>query len=188
MRTGWAIVPGDRRRFLLHWAVYDSQVNLPVIYLMELEDSGQPALPKDQRRWPEVQAHLMAQSPGRAETADHRQGVRSRISTICIPNACAGSIWGRCIPQRLYPAIRAAAARFCWMRRLAAGAGLGAGLDNRRSAKRTGDRRTRRMVFHCRARGVRTGSVCRARRGNRRDIDAAQHHPAAATVSGIGRA
>ncbi|UWR71861.1 hypothetical protein [Phaeobacter inhibens] len=51
-----------RRRFLLHWAAYDSQVNLPVIYLMELEDSGKVALPKDERRWPEVQAHLMAQA------------------------------------------------------------------------------------------------------------------------------
>ena len=50
-----------RRRFLLHWAAYDSQVNLPVIYMLELEDSGKVALPKDERRWPEVQAHLMAQ-------------------------------------------------------------------------------------------------------------------------------
>lgn len=54
----------DRRRFLLHWAVYDSVTNLPVIYLMELEDTGKIALPKDQSRWPEVQAHLMAQSLG----------------------------------------------------------------------------------------------------------------------------
>lgn len=53
-----------RRKFLLHWAVYDTQVNLPVIYLMELEDTGKTALPKDQRRWPEVQAHLMAQGLG----------------------------------------------------------------------------------------------------------------------------
>jgi hypothetical protein len=51
-----------RRSFLLHWAVYDSQVNLPVIYLLELEDSGRRALPKDQYRWPEVQAHLMGQA------------------------------------------------------------------------------------------------------------------------------
>lgn len=57
-------LPGDRRRFLLHWASYDSQINLPVIYLMELEDSGRTALPKDQRRWPQVQAHLMAQALG----------------------------------------------------------------------------------------------------------------------------
>ncbi|KAJ54979.1 hypothetical protein ACMU_14565 [Actibacterium mucosum KCTC 23349] len=51
-----------RRRFLLHWAVYDSQVNLPVIYLMEVEDTGKRGLPKDEYRWPEVQRHLMAQA------------------------------------------------------------------------------------------------------------------------------
>ncbi len=52
----------DRRKYLLHWAVYDSQVNLPTIYLMEIEDSGGRGLPVDDRRWPEAQAHLMAQS------------------------------------------------------------------------------------------------------------------------------
>ncbi len=54
----------NRRRFLVHWAVYDSQINLPTIYLMEVEDSGRVALPKDERRWPEVQMHLMGQSLG----------------------------------------------------------------------------------------------------------------------------
>ncbi len=53
---------GDRRRYMLHWAVYDSQINLPAIYLMDVEDTGREALTKDERRWPEVQAHLMAQS------------------------------------------------------------------------------------------------------------------------------
>ena len=53
-----------RRRFLVHWAVYDSNENLPTIYLMEVEDTGKTSLPKDQYRWPEVQAHLMAQSVG----------------------------------------------------------------------------------------------------------------------------
>lgn len=53
-----------RRSFRIHWATYDSQVNLPVIYLMELEDSGRIGLPKDERRWPEVQAHLSAQALG----------------------------------------------------------------------------------------------------------------------------
>ena len=57
-------VDTERRRYLLHWSVYDSQINLPVIYLMEVEDTGRTALPKDQHRWPEVQAHLMAQSLG----------------------------------------------------------------------------------------------------------------------------
>jgi len=58
----WMGEAGDRRRYLVHWAVYDTQVNLPVIYLLELEDSGRKALPTDDRRWPEVQAHLMAQA------------------------------------------------------------------------------------------------------------------------------
>lgn len=57
-----ADLEGGRRRFLIHWAVYDSQANLPVIHLMEVEDDGRRALPKDDRRWPAVQAHLMAQS------------------------------------------------------------------------------------------------------------------------------
>ncbi len=51
-----------RRHFLLHWAVYDTQVNLPVVYLLDAEDRGKKALPNDDRRWPMVQAHLMAQS------------------------------------------------------------------------------------------------------------------------------
>ena len=38
-----------------------------MIYLMEIEDTGRTALPKDQRRWPEVQAHLMAQAVGLPE-------------------------------------------------------------------------------------------------------------------------
>ncbi|MDP4893569.1 hypothetical protein [Cypionkella sp.] len=54
-------LPG-RRHFLLHWAVYDTQLNLPVVYLMDVEDSGKKPLPRDDRRWPMVQAHLMAQS------------------------------------------------------------------------------------------------------------------------------
>ncbi|NCO86412.1 MAG: hypothetical protein GW886_07275 [Rhodobacterales bacterium] len=58
----WEGNVGDRRRYLLRWAVYDSQVNLPTVYLMEVGDSGKVGLPKDQRRWPAVQAHLMAQS------------------------------------------------------------------------------------------------------------------------------
>lgn len=61
-RAIWLGNEGTRRRFLVHWAVYDSSLNLPQIYLMELEDTGRVGLPKDSRRWPEVQQHLMAQS------------------------------------------------------------------------------------------------------------------------------
>ncbi|MEP4198474.1 MAG: hypothetical protein ABJL99_22875 [Aliishimia sp.] len=55
---------GDRKSFLIHWAVWDSGLSLPVIYLMEVEDSGRPPLPRDQNRWPMAQAHLMAQAVG----------------------------------------------------------------------------------------------------------------------------
>ena len=58
----WIEDVGDRRHFLLHWAVYDTQVNLPVVYLMDVEDSGKKRLPNDDVRWPQAQAHLMAQS------------------------------------------------------------------------------------------------------------------------------
>ncbi len=58
----WIKTEGERRTYLIHWATYDSQVNLPTVYLMELDDTGKRALPKDQKRWPEAQAHLMAQS------------------------------------------------------------------------------------------------------------------------------
>ncbi len=58
----WLGDVGARRKYLISWAVYDSQTNLPMIYLLELEDSGKTGLPKDERRWPEVQQHLMAQA------------------------------------------------------------------------------------------------------------------------------
>lgn len=52
----------ETRRYLIHWAVYDSETSLPVIYVMVAEDSGRRALPRDERRWPAVQDHLIAQS------------------------------------------------------------------------------------------------------------------------------
>ncbi len=58
----WIEDRGDRKHFLVHWAVYDTQVNLPEVYLLDVEDSGKKPLPNDDRRWPRVQAHLMAQS------------------------------------------------------------------------------------------------------------------------------
>lgn len=57
-----ADLDGGRRRFLLHWGVYDSQINVPIVYLMDVEDTGRRALPKDEGRWPAAQAHLLAQS------------------------------------------------------------------------------------------------------------------------------
>ncbi|MEO0370347.1 MAG: hypothetical protein AAF231_02725 [Pseudomonadota bacterium] len=61
----WLTGIQPRVTYLVHWAVYDSQLNLPTVYLMELEDSGGgKGLPIDGRRWPEVQAHLMGQALG----------------------------------------------------------------------------------------------------------------------------
>ena len=60
----WIEDKGDRRHFLVHWAVYDTQVNLPVVYLLNLEDGGKKRLPNDDYRWPQARAHLMAQSLG----------------------------------------------------------------------------------------------------------------------------
>ena len=60
----WIEDLGPRRHFLVHWAVWDTQVNLPVVYLLDIEDSGRKPLPNDAYRWPEVQHALMAQSVG----------------------------------------------------------------------------------------------------------------------------
>ena len=60
--TGGKKKKAKRRSYLVYWAKYDSEINIPTIYLMEVEDTGRKALPKDERRWPRVQSHLMAQA------------------------------------------------------------------------------------------------------------------------------
>ena len=70
----WLRQGQKRDQYLMHWAVYDSQINLPTIYLMELEDSGNSPLARDERRWPEVQAHLMGQSLGGLKLLTIAQG------------------------------------------------------------------------------------------------------------------
>lgn len=54
----------ERRNYTLHWAAYDGQLNVPVVYMLDVEDSARHPLAKDERRWPEVQHHLMSQSVG----------------------------------------------------------------------------------------------------------------------------
>lgn len=62
-RLAWmGNVVDNRRLYRVHWAVYDSQQNIPLIYILDLEDSGKWPLAKDERRWPRVQSHLTAQS------------------------------------------------------------------------------------------------------------------------------
>jgi hypothetical protein len=60
----WISGEETRRRYLVHWAVWDNQTNLPVVYLMDLEDTGRKPLPNDDQRWPRAQAGLMAQAIG----------------------------------------------------------------------------------------------------------------------------
>lgn len=60
----WIEQVGERRHYLVHWAVWDSQINLPVVYLMDVEDSGRKPLPSDDYRWPPAQAKMLAQSVG----------------------------------------------------------------------------------------------------------------------------
>lgn len=63
-----------RKRYTLHWGVYDTQQNVPTIYLLDLEDSGDTALPRDARRWPAVQAHLTAQASNALKLLTIAQG------------------------------------------------------------------------------------------------------------------
>jgi hypothetical protein len=58
----WLAEGRARREWLVTWSVYDSQANVPVIYLMNLEDSGREPFSTDADRWPAAQQHLMAQS------------------------------------------------------------------------------------------------------------------------------
>ncbi|NPD13854.1 hypothetical protein HOY34_01405 [Xinfangfangia sp. D13-10-4-6] len=60
----WLSGTKARRRYLIHWAVWDSSLNLPVVYLLEVEDAGRRPLPEDAWRWPGIQQKLLAQSMG----------------------------------------------------------------------------------------------------------------------------
>ena len=47
---------------MVRWAVYDSHRNMPNIYLLGLEDSGDQLLQSDEKRWQRLVEHLTAQS------------------------------------------------------------------------------------------------------------------------------
>ena len=78
----WIGTEGDRRQYVVHWAVYDTQSNLPVVYMMNIEDSGKKPLPNDERRWPQVQAHLMAQSMNGLKLLTIAQGFDSDFKSL----------------------------------------------------------------------------------------------------------
>jgi len=79
---GLADAQGGRRRWLIHWGVYDSQLNVPVLYLMDCDDSGRRPLPDDPKRWPEVRAHLLAQSVGALQLLTIAQGFDKDFSSL----------------------------------------------------------------------------------------------------------
>jgi hypothetical protein len=78
----WTHDLGARRAYTLHWAVYDSQTNLPHVYLMEVEDDGPRALPTDTGRWPEAQRHLISQSVGGLKLLTIAQGFDTDFPTL----------------------------------------------------------------------------------------------------------
>ncbi len=71
-----------RRRWLLDWAVYDSQLNVPVIYLMDVDDTGRRPLTEDIKRWSEASAHLMAQSVTGLQLVTIAQGFDRDFATL----------------------------------------------------------------------------------------------------------
>ncbi|MBN2629928.1 MAG: hypothetical protein JXR75_05250 [Rhodobacteraceae bacterium] len=78
----WLEEKNSRRHYLLHWAIYDTQINLPVLYLMDVEDSGRRPLPNDDGRWPQVQHHLMAQSSAGLKLLTIAQGFDTDFDTL----------------------------------------------------------------------------------------------------------
>jgi len=64
-----------RRNYMIHWAAYDSQTNLPTVYILVLEDSGSLALGPDEKRWPRLQSHLSAQSISGLKLLTIAQGI-----------------------------------------------------------------------------------------------------------------
>lgn len=82
--------------FLVQWAVYDSQINLPVIYLMELEDTGRTSLPKDAARSPAARAHLVAQSMAGPKVLTSASGVDKDFDDLhpkCLRRIRVGPIY-----------------------------------------------------------------------------------------------
>ena len=65
----------NRKRYVVHWAVYDSQTNLPVVYIMDIEESGSEPFLQDQDTWPRLQNYLIAQSMSSLKLLTIAQGL-----------------------------------------------------------------------------------------------------------------
>ncbi len=78
----WIEDRNGRRQYLVHWAVYDTQVNLPVVYLMDVEDSAKRPFPNDESRWPRTKQHLMAQSSAGLKLLTIAQGFDKDFASL----------------------------------------------------------------------------------------------------------
>lgn len=50
------------RTWRVDWAVYDTQMNLPIVYMMDIRDTGRIPMTDDPSVWPMLCQHIMAQS------------------------------------------------------------------------------------------------------------------------------
>ena len=53
---------GRRLGWQVDWSVYDTTMNVPVIYLLDVEDTGRYPMPNDASVWPVLCHHLVSQS------------------------------------------------------------------------------------------------------------------------------
>lgn len=65
----------DRLLWRVDWSVYDSDLNLPVIYMMDVEDTGRLAMTEDPAVWSVLSRHLMAQSTMKLDMNTIARGV-----------------------------------------------------------------------------------------------------------------
>ena len=92
-------------------------------------------MPKDERRWPEVQAHLMAQALAGLKLVTIAKGFDEDFDDLA-PQAPAPLSRGADVFLGLYGAVRAAAREVLEEAERARGPGLGAGLDPGGTGKR----------------------------------------------------
>jgi hypothetical protein len=130
-------LPNGRRHFLVHWAVYDTQMNVPVVYLMEVEDSAaRRPCRRTSARWPRCSRHLMAQSIGGLKLLTIAKGFDQDFEDAASEAPAAASSLGRCI-RRPSPCKPGRSAR-CWRRRRPPKAKIGRWSGRRGTGERAG--------------------------------------------------
>lgn len=72
----------ERVRWRVDWAVYDTTMNVPVIYILDLEDSGRYSMPDDTSVWPVLCHHLLSQSINTLSLKTIAEGVDRDFRTL----------------------------------------------------------------------------------------------------------